>query len=617
VAGDFLKEAKVRTFSYKPLLNGVMIAAMLLPVAALAQNETNHHADGRGDRTKDMPPKSQAGGNGVSTGNNINYNGGTVMHNGVNIYYIWYGNWAQDPGANAIITDFANNVGGSGYFNINTTYGDTIGNVQNSPSMVKYVTSASDSGSFGTSINDSNIWSIVTNSFSGGKLPVDPNGVYFVLTAPYVAETTGFLTQYCGWHSYGNYNGTAIKYAFVGNPIASLGACSGGASPNGDAAADAMVSVIAHELEESATDPLLNAWYDSAGNENADKCAWNFGPTYTTANGSFANEKMGLRDFLIQQNWVNSGGGFCAQSWATSTTPDFSLSVAPASQAILQGGTTGNYTVTMTPSNGYTGTLTYSVISGLPNGSTANVSANLISISTTVAVPTGTFALTIQGTDGTKTHTAPATLVINAPPTPDFSLSVSPASQTVVQGGTTGNYTLTATPLNGFSGAVTYAVVSGLPSGATANVSGNLINVSTTSTTPAGTYSLSIRGTSGSLTHSINVSLVVNAAAQPTFNLGALSGANVKRPSNGTATSSMTVTVSPVGGFTGTVSLTTSVPSTGVTWTLSNPTITGGSGSSQLTITVTSSAKKGNHSVTITGTSGSIVKTTTASFNVN
>jgi len=40
--------------------------------------------------------------------------------------------------------------------------------------------------------------------------------------------------------------------------------------------------------------------------ENADKCAWKFGTTYTTANGQKANMKLGARDFLIQQNWVNA-----------------------------------------------------------------------------------------------------------------------------------------------------------------------------------------------------------------------------------------------------------------------------------------------------------------------
>jgi len=73
-----------------------------------------------------------------------------------------------------------------------------------------------------------------------------------------------------------------------------------------------MASVIAHELEEAVTDPDLNAWWDTNGAENADKCAWTFGTTYAAPNGSSANMKIGCRDYLIQQNWVNQGSGFCA-----------------------------------------------------------------------------------------------------------------------------------------------------------------------------------------------------------------------------------------------------------------------------------------------------------------
>jgi hypothetical protein len=72
-----------------------------------------------------------------------------------------------------------------------------------------------------------------------------------------------------------------------------------------------MASVVAHELEETTTDPDLNAWYDTRGYENADKCAWTFGTAYT-ANGAKANMKLGGRDYLIQRNWVNASGGYCA-----------------------------------------------------------------------------------------------------------------------------------------------------------------------------------------------------------------------------------------------------------------------------------------------------------------
>jgi hypothetical protein len=83
--------------------------------------------------------------------------------------------------------------------------------------------------------------------------------------------------------------------------------------PNGNAGADGMASVLAHELEEAHTDPQLNAWYDNRGYENADKCAWTFGATYIAGNGAKANVKLGGRDYLIQQNW-NAQTQSCAMA---------------------------------------------------------------------------------------------------------------------------------------------------------------------------------------------------------------------------------------------------------------------------------------------------------------
>src|SRR6266566_540522 len=53
--------------------------------------------------------------------NGINYHGGPLMLGTTNVYYIWYGNWSGNS-ATTILTDLANNIGGSPYFNINTTY---------------------------------------------------------------------------------------------------------------------------------------------------------------------------------------------------------------------------------------------------------------------------------------------------------------------------------------------------------------------------------------------------------------------------------------------------------------------------------------------------------------
>jgi hypothetical protein len=256
-------------------------------------------------------PSGQAGKppGGGAKDNGIVYHGGPVMLGAVNVHYIWYGNWSGNN-ATTILTDLAGSIGGSGYYNINTTYTDGSG--QAVSNAVAFAGSTTDNYSQGTSLTDAQIRNVVSNTIGAG-VP-DTNGVYFVLTSADVTASSGFCTQYCGWHTHATINGKDVKYAFVGNPDRCPSACEQQTTgPNGNAGADGMASIIAHELEEAATDPDLNAWYDRRGAENADKCAWTFGTTYTV-NGAQANMKLGARDFLIQRNWVNANGGFCAQS---------------------------------------------------------------------------------------------------------------------------------------------------------------------------------------------------------------------------------------------------------------------------------------------------------------
>src|SRR6266436_2018015 len=101
--------------------------------------------------------------------------------------------------------------------------------------------------------------------------------------------------------------------------------------------------------------------------------------------------------------------------------------------------------------------------------------------------------------------------------TPDFTISATPASQGVNPGGST-SYTVSTSSISNFSGAVTLSVT-GLPSGATASFAANnfatpgntTLTLNTSSSTPLGTSTLTITGTSGSLTHSVTVSLVVTS----------------------------------------------------------------------------------------------------------
>src|SRR5207247_2467423 len=143
-------------------------------------------------------------------------------------------------------------------------------------------------------------------------------------------------------------------------------------------------------------------------------------------------------------------------SLIVSPPPDFTLSASPASQTVPQGGST-SYSVTISPTGGFTGQVTLSV-SGLPVGANGGFTPNPATASSTLPAPptsnppTGTYTLTITGVNGSLTHTTTVSLVVSAPP--DFTLSASPASQTVPQGGST-SYSVTISPTGGFTGQVT------------------------------------------------------------------------------------------------------------------------------------------------------------------
>jgi len=260
--------------------------------------------------------KGQSKPTGAGGGNNgISYHGGPVMTNaaGVNVYFIWYGNWTASR--KAILESLIPGLSGSPIFNTNTSYYDASNRkVVNAAALIQ---SSTDNYSLGKSLSDANIQTIVANQIAGGYLPKDTNGVYFVLTAADVAETSGFGSKYCGWHTHGTISGSDIKYAFVGDAttIAPSGCGVNSPSPNGDGGIDGMASVVFHELSEAVTDPDLNAWYDNRGQENADKCAWTWGTTFTTGNGAMANVTLGGRSWLLQRNWVNAGGGYCSLSY--------------------------------------------------------------------------------------------------------------------------------------------------------------------------------------------------------------------------------------------------------------------------------------------------------------
>ena len=200
---------------------------------------------------------------------------------------------------------------------------------------------------------------------------------------------------------------------------------------------------------------------------------------------------------------------------ATSTSPDFAMSAAPGSQTVGPGGST-TYGVAITRMGGFGDAVTLSA-SGLPAGATGSfdinpaTSSSTLTVTTDFATPPGTYLLTLTGTSGTLTHSASVTLVVSAPA--NFTLSASPASQSVAPGGSA-DYGVTILPTGGFTDPVTLSV-SGLPAGATGNFTPNpatatsTLTVTTSAGTPLGTYPLTVTGVSGALTRTATVSLSV------------------------------------------------------------------------------------------------------------
>lgn len=258
----------------------------------------------------------------------ITHHGGNVMRaNPINCYVIWYGNWVNSTynyEFYKLVTVFLSHIGNTPWFNINKAYTDKVGSVSGGVRFVRSTGFGKSTYTYGSVLSGQEVYFLVRSSITSGIFPLDENGVYFVLSSADVAQydsdsSYGFCTAgngYCGWHSYyritHNYITKPIKYSWVGNPEKCNMCHAQKVSPNGNWAADAMMSIVAHELAEAATDPEFNAWFDSSNAENADKCAWTFGSLSYGTNSIGQTYKYNMqfanRKWLIQRNWKTTGG---------------------------------------------------------------------------------------------------------------------------------------------------------------------------------------------------------------------------------------------------------------------------------------------------------------------
>ncbi len=305
----------------------------------------------------------------------------------------------------------------------------------------------------------------------------------------------------------------------------------------------------------------------------------------------------------------------------------FALASSPASLTVIQGGPGGSTAITLNSVNGFSGSVSLAA-SGLPPGVTASFSPTTISgngtstlsLTASNSVTVGNATILVTATFGNQSATTSVALSVN------FAFGISAPSASVVAGDSV-NSTITMAMQPGFAGTVGMGI-SGLPAGATGvftpaslNASGtSTLALSTTSNTQPGTYPLVVTGSSGSLTQTINLTLVVDAVAT-SFVIGASPGSVTIAQAAGNNMGSTIVTVTSENSFSAPITLNaTSLPA-GVMATFSlNPVAPIANGSVTSTMTLFEigwPAPYGTFPIVVSGNSGYQVAATNVSLTVN
>jgi hypothetical protein len=228
------------------------------------------------------------------------YHGGPVQTAPANIYPIFWGAaWSgslysstENGLADTKTPSFYGGLGGSSYASTNTEYTDGSGSHVSSGAGAILNPAAND-----TSAAPSNAPSTGQVLAEVAKeYPTPTPGAYY----PVYSDQPRGSANYCAWHSSGtitppgSHTPIEVQFAFFFSLDGDPG-CSP-SYPNVSSQLIALGNVSGHEWSEMETDPQLNAWYDQQGNENADKCAWQFQGTQHFTNGT---------TWTIQGNWSN------------------------------------------------------------------------------------------------------------------------------------------------------------------------------------------------------------------------------------------------------------------------------------------------------------------------
>jgi len=231
---------------------------------------------------------------------NMTFRGGPVMTSATVKTIFWGTNWMYSAFHKDKLDSmdlFFNGLSGSNYIKTGAEYQGSNGmpttTIKYNGRWVDTTSSAAVSEGGNNQYNAlvNKICSIMTNQWNS----LDANGMTYVPV--FVDMPRPSNMGYCAWHSYAYCGSKRFQFGFHWN-LDGDSACDPRDNQNlRSQGATAIINVAAHEILETITDPLLNAWLDSNSYENADKCAWKFPQTSITL-------KNGAK-FKIQAEWSN------------------------------------------------------------------------------------------------------------------------------------------------------------------------------------------------------------------------------------------------------------------------------------------------------------------------
>jgi hypothetical protein len=264
------------------------------------------------ERMVGVVPSRAAHSGSTTTSSNLLYHSGPVMHTNATYSVFWIpAGYSVSSNYTSLINRFFGDVGSDSGKSSNVYFSDTQyfdnanGNILYSSALGgTYV----DTNPFPANgcrdrytkvcLSDAQLQSELQRVMSANGWTGGLSKAYFMLTPKGVGSCDGSacaFSYYCAYHSWIGSGSTATLYANMPYADTVSGACDSGQHPNGDDA-DGTINVMSHEHNETVTDPLGNAWYDRNGNEDGDKCAWNFGSSIgSTSSGPTTSRSTATR----------------------------------------------------------------------------------------------------------------------------------------------------------------------------------------------------------------------------------------------------------------------------------------------------------------------------------